>query len=135
MTKRYNSKVSVGIVLFLIIVLGSTSILMIFKDECLGLLVNLTVVIFIALLFKTTYYIIDHNKLIIRAFVFINIKIDISEIISIKKTRNPISSPANSLDRLEIRYNTKDTVLISPLRKIEFIENLQKNNPKIQYLN
>ena len=46
-----------------------------------------------------------------------------------KETKNPISSAAMSLDRLQIDYMEKgyhQTVLISPVRKKEFIEKLEQ---------
>lgn len=58
-------------------------------------------------------------------------KIDIMTIISIRKTRNPLSSPALSLNRLEIRYGKWNTILISPKNVDQFCENLRKVNSKI----
>lgn len=51
---------------------------------------------------------------------------------NISETRNPISSPALSLDRLEIVYNRFDSVLISPADKIDFIAELLHRKPDIE---
>ena len=59
------------------------------------------------------------------------IKVEIQSIKRIYKTRNPLSSPALSLDRIAIVYNKYDEVLISPKDKKEFIEELLKINPDI----
>ncbi len=59
------------------------------------------------------------------------IKIDIHSIKRIYKTNNPLSSPALSLNRIAIVYNTYDEVLISPQLKKEFTDELLKINPSI----
>lgn len=59
------------------------------------------------------------------------IKIDIHSIKRVYKTNNPLSSPALSLDRIAIVYNTYDEVLISPKLKKEFVDELLKINPSI----
>ncbi|WHY88812.1 PH domain-containing protein [Neobacillus novalis] len=58
-------------------------------------------------------------------------KIDIMAIKSIRKTRNPLSSPALSLNRLEIQYAKWTTILISPKHEEQFCAELRKINSKI----
>ena len=61
--------------------------------------------------------------------------IEILDIISIKRSYNPLSSPAASLKRLRIDYRKngkKGWILISPVREEEFIEMLKSVNPRIQ---
>ena len=48
-----------------------------------------------------------------------NTNIDIKSIRKIIETYNPLSSPAASIDRLEIFYNKFDSILISPKDKKE----------------
>lgn len=60
------------------------------------------------------------------------IKIEIKNIKKIYKTRNPLSSPALSIDRIAIVYNKYDEVLISPKDKEQFVEDLLKINPTIE---
>ncbi|WP_408608758.1 PH domain-containing protein [Alkaliphilus serpentinus] len=56
-------------------------------------------------------------------------KISIKDIKSIKKTRNPLSSAALSINRIEIRYGFSGMTLISPKDKEQFVGLiLQKNN-------
>lgn len=59
------------------------------------------------------------------------ITVEIQSIQKIYKTRNPLSSPALSLDRIAIVYNKYDEVLISPKDKKEFVKALLKINPNI----
>lgn len=84
-----------------------------------------------------TYYLLDENDLLIKCGLGKGTRIGISQITSIYETRNPISSPALSLDRLEVRFKAKsgsfsDTIIISPKDKHGFIEQLQSMNENIE---
>ncbi len=68
--------------------------------------------------FVTTRYIVSDELLEVRSGP-VSWSIPISEITSVEATRNPLSSPALSLDRLEIRYCGK-SILVSPLDKEGF---------------
>ncbi|MBP6374482.1 MAG: PH domain-containing protein [Flavobacterium sp.] len=90
-------------------------------------LVFVGIILFISFLFyKTRYTIEGENLLIWRT------KIDINSIRKVYKTRNPLSSPALSLDRLAVVYNKFDEVLISPVERDDFIQELLKINPNIE---
>ncbi|WP_333876952.1 PH domain-containing protein [Flavobacterium sp.] len=80
----------------------------------------------IFLMFKSIKYKIDGQLLIIWW-----VKIDIMKIKKIYSTNNPLSSPALSLDRIAVTYNTFDEILISPKNRAEFIAELLKINPNI----
>ena len=43
-----------------------------------------------------------------------------------------ISSPATSIDRLEITYGKYDSVIISPKLKQQFINEITTLNPKVE---
>ncbi len=86
----------------------------------------------LSIFFGTHYTINEHNELTIKCGIIYHSKVDISTIKSISKTRNPISSPAPSLDRLEIKHGKWDSLIVSPQDKISFIKALQKANPKIK---
>jgi hypothetical protein len=64
-------------------------------------------------------------------FLF-NKTINIQTIKKITETNNPISSPATSLDRLEIVYGKFDSVIISPKKKVEFIADIKSLNPNVE---
>ncbi|WP_226670609.1 PH domain-containing protein [Metabacillus litoralis] len=89
--------------------------------------------IFILWMWLTTYYVITENKLIIRFGPFKK-HIELDTIKSVKKTMNPLSSPALSLRRLEIVYHQYNSILISPLDREEFIEILSKRCPHIKII-
>ena len=80
-------------------------------------------------------YTISDNTLIIRMFSVNSTRIVISNITSITRSYNPISSPASSLKRLRVNYkpNLKNSyILISPTREQEFIDTMKSINPNIE---
>jgi hypothetical protein len=77
--------------------------------------------IFILRMWLTTYYFVDENNLIIKFGPFKKI-IPLDTIKFVRKTTNPLSSPALSLKRLEIVHGYDNSVLISPIHRDEFIE-------------
>ena len=83
-----------------------------------------------------TYYEIKDGILKTRCGVIKYDDIDISRIVSVASTKNPISAPALSLDRLEISYRWKsaaviDHIVIAPADKQGFIDELQRQNSEI----
>ena len=132
---KFRSKQSVGLILFLTVFLGAEAILMIYIHSTEGLLIVSGVAIFIIHMFSTTNYRIDGKNLKIKCGLFTNILVDIDTLRRISETNNPISSPATSLDRLELKYqknNKIETVLISPKDKEGFIKMVTAINPKIE---
>ena len=72
----------------------------------------------------TLRYTIDGNRLIVRSGP-LRWRIPISEITAITETRDPISSPALSINRLRIEYGNKKSVLISPRDKDAFLRQIE----------
>lgn len=58
-------------------------------------------------------------------------KINIKEIKIIRRTKNPFTAPALSVDRLEILFNKYDVINISPKNEGELIHRLLAINPHI----
>jgi hypothetical protein len=87
------------------------------------LMVGLEVLIvgFISWTFGSTRYLVTDREVIARSGPF-RWRIEISGIESIRPSRNPLSSPAMSLDRLEIRYGGGRRLLISPKDREGFLE-------------
>lgn len=67
-------------------------------------------------------YVIHDSSLIVKDGIFQH-TYDINRIESIKPTRTLLSSPAASLDRLEINF-AHDRLIVSPRQKEEFIRHL-----------
>jgi Bacterial PH domain len=74
-----------------------------------------------------TNYTITEKSLLIRCSLF-KWEISLKEILTIEPTKNSLSSPALSLDRLRIKYGQGKSIMISPLNKTEFIRDLQAMN-------
>lgn len=107
---------------------------MIIGDEIVwgGIAFNIAIGSFIAYTFTNTTYIIEDKTLRIKCGFLYNKKIDIERIKRVEESRSPLSSPAPSLDRLEIIYNKFDSILISPKDKGGFIDEVLKINPSIE---
>lgn len=73
----------------------------------------------IASTFLFTWYDVDGSTLTVQSGPF-RWRVPIDEIDSVKPTRSPLSSPALSLDRLDIRYG-KRRIMVSPADKRGFL--------------
>lgn len=80
-------------------------------------------------LWLSTYYVLTDKELIVRYGPFKKI-VPLHSVKSVKKTMNPLSSPALSLKRLEIQYGQYSIVLISPKDRDEFMDILAKRCPQ-----
>ena len=128
----FKSKISIGLVLFLAVVLGGMFIKLLYDGSWSVSLLIFCQILFIAHLFLTTFYIVENEKLHVKSGFLINILIDIQQIKKISETNTIMSAPAVSFDRLEILYNKFDTVVISPKEKMQFIEAIKKINPQVE---
>lgn len=88
--------------------------------------------LFMLWMWFTTYYILNEESLIIKYGPFKS-TIPLQSINTVKKTNNPLSSPALSLKRVEIFYDKFNSVFISPVDRDEFIALLCKRCPQIEY--
>lgn len=130
--KVYKSKIGIELVAFISLVLGGVALLLAYKGHWLGLLFVLPEAAFVVYLFMNTYYTVDGKTLKIKAGMLFNSSVDIDSIRKIAETNNLLSSPAASLDRLEIAYGRFDSVLISPEEKQAFINHMLAINPSIE---
>lgn len=97
----------------------------------MGWIVVVCTIAFLVFMYRSTYYIIEKNELTIRSMLIVHKKIQVDTITKIYKTRNPLSSPALSINRIAIVYNKYDEILISPLDRKQFIEELAAINSEI----
>lgn len=131
--KVFKSKIGLELIIPLIIVFGTVLVLIgMERSKWFAFVIILPVILFMVHLFMTTFYVIHGNTLTIKSGFLFNVCIDINTIKKIAETNNPISSPAISLDRLEIKYGVFNSVIISPKNKKEFIEELTSINPQIE---
>lgn len=133
MTKRiiYKSKVGAGLLLFVLIVFAFGTYWLLLDWNWVGGTIHFGTLILVLYLFYSISYEFKEKDLLINYGVFYQKKIKITSIQSIKETRNPISSPAASLDRLELGY--KDgIILVSPKDKAGFIAHIKTEVPDVK---
>lgn len=130
--KRFYSKIGLEVVIPIVLIIGVTTTLMVLQKAWPGVAVLLVTMLFIVHLITNTYYQIEHSALRIKSGFIINKLIAINSIRKIQKSNSIFSSPAASLDRLEIFYNKYDSILISPKDKQEFLAQLRNINPAIE---
>ncbi|MCR9260588.1 MAG: PH domain-containing protein [Pseudomonadaceae bacterium] len=134
MDKKFSSAVDwwyYGIIAFTVVVLAGTWISLPNTLDSVSSAVFIASAVFalglpLWMLFST-YYLISGPELIIRSGPF-KWKVTISTIQSITPTRSPLSSPALSLNRLEIKHGSGRVVLVSPANHEQFIEALSNAN-------
>ncbi len=78
--------------------------------------------LFVVWVWSTTDYTVTSGELLVRSGPF-HWRVPLADIREVKPTRNPLSSPALSLDRLEVRYR-HGMLLISPEDKDGFLRSL-----------
>ncbi len=130
--KVYKSKLGLELIIPLAVLFGIILYMTIRDEKWIALGIILATISFICHVFLSIKYLIEKENLTIECGFFINQNINISTIQKISETYNPLSSPAGSIDRLEIKFNTFDSVLISPKDKKAFINTLLLVNPTIE---
>ena len=137
--RRFRSKVDTWLVVVFIaaLLLQLAAIVSALQQNAaplaLTVLVATTVGVFLLVgsMFKFTYYAVDGNELRIVCGPF-RWRLPIDEIHSVKPTRNPLSSPALSLDRLRIHYGNDRKIMISPADKAGFLEAIGHPTSRVQ---
>ncbi|MDQ8014038.1 MAG: PH domain-containing protein [Flavobacterium nitrogenifigens] len=130
--EKFKSKIDIWLAFLLILIFGLALIQFVYNQDWIDLTFILLVIAFIVHMFATTFYIIENDKLRIKCGFLINILIEIKSIKKISETFNVLSSPALSLDRLEIVYGKYNSVLISPKEKKRFMEAIKSVNSEVE---
>jgi hypothetical protein len=97
--------------------------------DALDIVVPFLATAFIAWVFRTTYYLVTADALIVHAGP-IRRTVPLRLVQRLRATHNPLSSPALSLDRIEVTYGSK-RVLISPEDKHGFVKAVMKRAPAV----
>lgn len=126
--KRFKSKVDRWLLYLLIAVMVFEVIVMSIaamqtsdpRESTFLILAALAIVALLGSMLIGTHYTVDGGTLRIACGPF-RWKVPIDAIESVEATRNPLSSPALSLDRLLIRYG-KRRVMVSPADKAGFLK-------------
>lgn len=135
MEKTYRSKVDIWIVVVIVLAVGCSVAPFLGEGKpLLGIGIGVSAILVLVGMLRTTRYIVRDEVLVIKSCFLSYGTWCIADIESIRPTHNPLSAPAASLDRLEIRFRDRRTMLVSPHRKQEFIDHLLALNPNIQLL-
>jgi len=117
-----------GLLIWGLVLLAAVPALL--KPEKGQFIIMIAVILFIGWIWFGTGYEILDDELKVRCGPFRQ-RIPLQEIREIKRTRSPLSSPACSLDRMEIKYGKSKRVMISPADKEGFIKMLTGKSPQI----
>jgi len=82
--------------------------------------IEVLVLALIAVTLRSTRYEVTGHEVVVRSPPF-RWRIEIERIESIRPSRSPVSSPALSFDRLEIRYDGDRRILVSPRDREGFL--------------
>jgi hypothetical protein len=132
--KVFRSRISVLLIGFILAVFIPCTIPMIKYMIISGLLIMGGTFLLMVLMFSGMRYIISGDTLYVKIWFIPSGSVRISSITSIKRSYNPLSSPAASLKRLRLDLRKSEKypfMLISPVRETEFIEELKAVNPDI----
>ncbi|KAF0199419.1 MAG: hypothetical protein FD166_542 [Bacteroidetes bacterium] len=98
----------------------------------LGLLFLPVMIMTIPIYFRTSYTIHDIDQLTVVCGLMYKKTFNINDIKGVKPSSNVMSAPALSMNRLELRFQNKEFLLISPVKPDQFIEALLAINPAIE---
>lgn len=126
--KHFKSKIDRWLLVLLIAIIVFEVIVMMIaalqadsaRESLFLIFAALAVGALIAWLVLSTYYEVDRATLYIHAGPF-RWKVPLDAIRTVEATRNPLSSPALSLDRLMIRYGDRRRIMVSPADKAGFL--------------
>jgi len=133
MESRFSSKVDGWLIPIMVLAVGGlfAALIAVLIDGApwpIRVLLGAVTIIVTMLLFsvfRNTAYVIDGDTLRIVSGPF-KWTIPVADINEITPSRNPLSSPALSIDRLKITYSEKKFVLVSPEDKAGFISAIER---------
>lgn len=113
-----------------VVILGGSAVVraVIARNVLMAIVCVVPIALF-AWIFLTTRYTLSDEALDIRC-AFMRISMPLASITRIRPTRNPLSSPALSLDRLEI-HHANGMVMISPRDRERFVQALRARCPAL----
>ena len=130
--EKFKSKIDLWLVVLLVLIFGFQLTQLASGQKWATFIFTLSVGAFIVHLFANTFYEIENDKLRIKSGFLVNSLIEIKNIKKISETFNVMSSPALSLDRIEIFYGKNNSILISPKDKSGFFEAIKSINPEVE---
>jgi hypothetical protein len=138
--ERYKSKVDWWLALVLAFSIGAGTVGAFVAVSAGAMMLPLAALVFFGAsvlpvwLLVTTEYTLSDADLVVVSGPF-KWTVPIAAISSVRGTRNPLSSPALSLDRINIEYDRGKSIMISPQQRERFLASLEArrmpspNNP------
>ena len=127
----FKSKVDIWMAIIFILVPISMIYGVITEPSAVLLLVTAFVIVLLCILFFGTKYVIEKEELIVYGGIYKK-RIPIKQIRSLRPTKNPLSAPAMSIDRIEITFDPHiQVILVSPKERELFVKKLLEINPSI----
>ncbi len=136
--KTFRSRVGILLVLFIAAALSPAIVSAIRRGAGHpGVYIVGGLIISVVLTLAGIRYVISGDKLIVKMWGMSMGNVHIADIRSIRRSYNPLSSPAGSLKRLAVSVRIRggakyDTMLISPAGEKRFLEELKAINPRIE---
>lgn len=130
----FKSKIGWELALPLSLLLGGFMIFFLCMKLWPPFTVLATLSVFVILLFRNTYYVIEGNKLVVKCGALYTETIDVGTITKLEENRDFFSAPATSIDRLFVRHGKRGIVNISPKEKELFVQTLQGLNSNIEFV-
>lgn len=127
----YRSGISWGLVALIALVLLPVYALMIYLSVWIGLALLVILTAFIVDTLVNIRYIIDHKTLRVQSGLFDKRQFDIDRITEIARTTSLESAPAASMDRIQLRLEKRQRLILSPRQRQAFIDHLLRINPRI----
>jgi Bacterial PH domain len=117
-----------GPILLIVVISGYVK----FSEDPHSIWISIGVILFISLILVSTKYTIysDGTLKVISGFIPFP-KVNLNEVTAVVYTRNPISSPALSLNRLALYKGNSLLIIISPKNREAFIAEMKKFNDSL----
>lgn len=127
----FKSKVDIWMAIIFIFVPISIIYGVITEPSAVLLLVTAFIIVLLCILFFGTKYVIEKDELIVYGGIYKK-RIPIKQIHSLRPSKNPLSAPAMSIDRIEITFDPNiQVILVSPKERELFVKKLLEINPRI----
>ena len=124
----------------LIAVMGVWMVYLFWIKEIIVAFIFMAITSFMIRMLTSIRYIVTSDDMLVIEYglQFLKpVRIPLSDIVRIERKFNPISSPALSLDRIEVYFRTGKlvtSVCISPQNQEDMVKALQKRNGQISYI-
>lgn len=130
----FRSRISVLLIAIVFVAFTSASISILRNKAYTDMYVLACLFLLLVFLFTGMRYIISGSTLSLKIGFICGWSVNITDILSVERSYNPLSAPAASLKRLRIDFSKNKKfpyLLISPAREQAFIKALKKVNPNI----